>query len=71
MSEEELNIVTKEIEKEILGKLNQIKEIVLTRRISDPFQNLEVLAMANDELSDVLLNWDPRVIENDLGDDLL
>lgn len=71
MSEEELNVVTKELEKEILGKLNQIKEIVLTRRISDPFQNLEVLAMANDELSDVLLNWDPRVIENDLGDDLL
>jgi hypothetical protein len=71
MTKEELNIVTKELEKDILNKLNQIKEAVLTKKIPDAFQNLEILAMVSDELSDVLLNWDPRVIENGLGDDLL
>ena len=71
MTKEELNIVTKELEKDILNKLNQIKEAVLTKKIPDAFQNLEILAMVCDELSDVLLNWDPRVIENGLGDDLL
>jgi len=71
MTKEELNIVTKELEKDILNKLNQIKETVLTKKIPDEFQNLEVLAMVSDELSDVLLNWDPRVIESGLGDDLL
>jgi hypothetical protein len=71
MSTEELEIVAKELEKEILDKLNQIKENVLTKSIPDAFQRIEILAMVSDELSDVILNWDPRVIDNDLGDDLL
>ena len=71
MAPKELEIVAKELEKEILDKLNQIKENVLTKNIPDAFQRIEILAMVSDELSDVILNWDPRVIENNLGDDLL
>jgi hypothetical protein len=71
MASKELEIVAKELEKEILSKLNLIKDNVLTKSIPDSFQKIEILAMVSDELSDVILNWDPRVIENDLGDDLL
>lgn len=71
MATKELEIVAKELEKEILEKLNQIRDNVLTKSIPDAFQRVEILAMVSDELSDVILNWDPRVIENDLGDDLL
>lgn len=62
MASKELEIVAKELEKEILDKLNQIKENVLTKNITDAFQRIEILAMVSDELSDVILNWDPRVI---------
>ena len=67
----ELEIVKKELEKDILKKLDEIKVNLLTKTIQDSFSHIEMLAMVNDELSDVLLNWDPRVIDNGLGDDLL
>jgi hypothetical protein len=67
----ELVIVRKALEKDILEKLETIKVNVVTKSFQDPFMHIEVLAMVNDELSDVILNWDPRVIENDLGDDLM
>jgi hypothetical protein len=69
--DKEFIIVRKEIEKEILDKLETIKISVLTKSFQDPLMHIEVLAMVNDELSDVILNWDPRVIDNDLGDDLM
>ena len=69
--DKEFTIVRKEIEKEILDKLETIKINVLTKSFQDPLMHIEVLAMVNDELSDVILNWDPRVIENDLGDELM
>ncbi len=67
----ELIIVRKALEKDILEKLETIKAKVLTKSFQDPLVHIEVLAMVNDELSDVILNWDPRVIENDLGDELM
>ena len=67
----ELVIVRKALEKDILEKLETIKVNVVTKSFQDPLMHIEVLAMVNDELSDVILNWDPRVIENDLGDDLM
>jgi hypothetical protein len=67
----EIIIVQKALEKDILEKLETIKLNVITKSFQDPFMNIEVLAMVNDELSDVILNWDPRVIENDLGDELM
>ena len=69
--DKEFTIVRKEIEKEILDKLETIKINVLTKSFQDPLMHIEVLAMVNDELSDVILNWDPRVIDNDLGDELM
>lgn len=67
----ELDVVRRELEKDILKKLEEIKENLLTKTLQDSFSHIEMLAMVNDELSDVLLNWDPRVIDNGLGDDLL
>ena len=67
----ELEVVRRELEKDILKKLEEIKENLLTKTLQDSFSYIEMLAMVNDELSDVLLNWDPRVIDNGLGDDLL
>lgn len=68
---EELKIVKKELEKDILSKLSTIKENLLTKEIQDSLSHIEMLAMVNDELSDVLLNWDPRFLDSGLGDDLM
>lgn len=69
MSEiEQVKQVRKEIEKEILEKLDIIKEKTLTNCTPDSLQGLEVLTMVNDELSDVILNWSPRVIQSGIGD---
>lgn len=63
---DELKYVRKELEADILNKLNKIKDLVITGSPQESLKYIEVLAMANDELSDVLLNWEPRVLENDL-----
>jgi hypothetical protein len=68
---QELKVVQKALEADILQKLETIKTNVLTKSFQNDMLNVEVLAMVNDELSDVILNWDPRVIESDLGDDLM
>ena len=52
-----IELTTKELEKEILGKLKAIEEKVLTSKLDEPLENLQVLLMVNDELDDVLLNW--------------
>lgn len=49
----------KELESEILEKLNIIKEHILTGKgPEDPFLKNHMLALVNDDLSEVLLNWD-------------
>ena len=70
MDKKELQRVRKEIERDILNKLEQIKENVLTKEHPDSLVHIEMMSIINDELSDVLLNWDPRVIDNNLGDSL-
>lgn len=55
---QELKLAIKEIENEVLKKLEAIKTRVLTKTSGDPLQDLQILTMASDELDDVLLNWD-------------
>ena len=54
----EIKIALKEIENEVLKKLEAIKTRVLTKSSGQAIQDLQVLTMASDELDDVLLNWD-------------
>lgn len=68
---DELKIVKRELEKDALRKLDQIKEKILTHIEEDPHVDIEILAMVNDDLSDVLLNWEPRYLDDGLGDDLM
>lgn len=68
---DELKIVKGELEKDALKKLDQIKEKILTHIEEDPHVGIEILAMVNDDLSDVLLNWEPRYLDDGLGDDLM
>jgi hypothetical protein len=68
----ELIEVKKELEKDIFNKLDKIKENMLTGKGPDDlFTKIEMLTMISDELSDVLLNWSDRIIENNLGNDLM
>jgi hypothetical protein len=68
----ELEEVKKELEKDILGKIESIKLKILTGEgTSDLFTKIEMLTMISDELSDVLLNWSERMIDSNLGDDLM
>lgn len=53
-----LKIALKELENEVLKKLDAIKTRVLTKTSGNLVQDLQVLTMASDELDDVLLNWD-------------
>lgn len=55
---QELKLALKELENEVLKKLEAIKTRVLTKTSGDITQDLQVLTMASDELDDVLLNWD-------------
>jgi hypothetical protein len=68
----ELLEVKKELEKDILNKIEKIEEKVISGEgPNDLFTKIEMLTMISDELSDVLLNWDDRVIDSGLGNDLL
>ena len=67
----EISVVQKELEKEILTKIKIIEENILTGKGTNGLIKIEMLAMINDELSDVLLNWDDRIIDNQLGDSLM
>jgi hypothetical protein len=68
----ELLEVKKELEKDILNKIEKIEEKVISGEgPNDIFTRIEMLTMISDELSDVLLNWDDRVIDSGLGNDLL
>jgi hypothetical protein len=55
---QELKLAIKEVESEVLKKLEAIKVRVLTKTSGDLAQDLQILTMASDELDDVLLNWD-------------
>lgn len=67
--QEEFKRVIKEMETDALTKLNQIKQNILTATYSSPVEQIQILAMVNDELFDVILNWDPKIIGSDLGED--
>jgi hypothetical protein len=69
---EELKLVAKELDKDILKKVKIIEENILTGKgPSDLMVKIEMLAMISDELSDVLLNWDDRILDSNLGDELM
>jgi esterase/lipase len=66
----ESDAVIKEMENDIILKVKMIEENILTGKGSkDPLVKIEMLAMITDELSDVLLNWDERLIDSGLGDE--
>ncbi len=67
---DELKVVQDKIENEILEKAEQVKENIMAGKGPGGYNQIEMLAMINDELSDVLLNWEPRIFDNDLGDEL-
>lgn len=52
----------KELEREILAKLKAIEEKVLTKTSGSHATDVQVLIMVQDELEDVLLNWEDEVI---------
>lgn len=52
----------KELEREILAKLKTIEEKVLTKTSGSHATDVQVLIMVQDELDDVLLNWEDEVI---------
>ena len=70
LTNKKIELTTKEIEKEILSKLKAIEEKVLTNKLEEATENLQVLLMVNDELDDVLLNWQTGQIGvRQFGDD--
>lgn len=64
----ELEFIKKELKTDINNKLDQIREKIENESFETSFGNIEVLSFVNDELSDVLMNFEPRVIESNLSD---
>ncbi len=69
--DKELEIVKKGLETDILKKIRNIETNILTGKGPNGYSKIEMLAMINDELSDVLLNWDDRLFDSNLGDELM
>ena len=65
--DKELNAVRIELESEIFEKLKQIKENVLTKGDPKTMLYVQQLSLVNDELTDVLLNWEPSFLDNGLS----
>ena len=69
---DESAVVISELDKDILKKVKQIEENILTGKgPSQVMVKIEMLAMISDELSDVLLNWNDRILDSNLGDELM
>lgn len=71
---EKYKVLRLELEKDIFLKLEKIKEKILTHSDGTVRENIQILVMVNEELEDVLLNWEPSVIpffnsDFDLDDD--
>lgn len=52
----------KELEASVFEKLKLIEEKILTKTSGSHSKDVQVLIMVNDELDDVLLNWEDSVI---------
>lgn len=53
----EIKDVRLKLEREILQKLDSIRTKVLTLKSSNEVKDVQMLVIVNDELDDVLLNW--------------
>lgn len=65
---DKVKIACRELEKKILEKIDTIKDKTLTLNVPNDLLKFEVLVMVSDELSDVLLNFEPRMLENEPED---
>ena len=52
----------KELEAEALKKIREIEEKLLTKTSGSHARDIQVLISVNDELEDVLLNWEEGLI---------
>lgn len=52
----------KELETSVFEKLKLIEEKILTKTSGSHSKDVQVLIMVNDELDDVLLNWEDSII---------
>ena len=53
----ELKQLRSKLETDILKKLESIRDKTLTLKSIDEFKDVQLLVIVNDELDDVLLNW--------------
>jgi hypothetical protein len=58
MKEDTTEAVKEELKKSILTKVEAIKERIILGRGSQQSDYLQILLMIDDELDDVLLNWE-------------
>lgn len=66
---DELKIVQDKLEKEILSKIDEIRENIMIGKGPGEVAQIAMLDVINEELSDVLLNWEPLPYNTNIGDD--
>lgn len=65
---DELKIVQNKLEKDILSKLDEIRKNIMTGKGPGEVAQIAMLDVVNDELGDVLLNWEPLPYNDNIGD---
>lgn len=66
---DELKIVQDKLERDILSKVDKIKENIMSGKGPGEVAQIAMLDVVNEELSDVLLNWEPLPYNNNIGED--
>jgi len=65
----ELKIVQDKLEKDILSKIDEIRENIIIGKGPGEVAQIAMLDVISEELSDVLLNWEPLPYNSNIGDD--
>jgi len=58
-----LQAIRKELEKTALQKVSAIQDKILTHKSEFPVEDIQILTIVNDELDDILLNWELNGID--------
>jgi hypothetical protein len=59
-----IQAIRQELEKSALQKVKAIQEKILTHKSKYAAEDIQILTMVNDELEDILLNWEVESISS-------
>ena len=68
---DEMKFIRNELEKDIIKKLDAIREKLTSHTDTNIVRHLQMLSMVNDDLDDVILNFEPNILDSGFDDDTM